>query len=438
MDVIVIGAGAAGLAAARELARAGRSVLVLEARDRIGGRCWTRVEPGIAVPIEYGAEFIHGRPRVTFSLLRRFGLRALRRNGTRWFVRRGALVVADRERLFDEIRRAMAQAGMPRPDMSFEDYLEQRLRRRLSPEACSLARRMVEGYDAADPKRASARAIVAEWTMESNDASFRPEGGYGALLGALAAELAASGVRLRLQCVVRAITWEPGHVLVEGTYLGRRFRAEARQAIVTLPLGVLKQDPEARGGVRFTPPLDAKRAALSALASGSALKVILRLRTPFWGQLERGRYRRAGFFQVPDALFPTFWTPYPAPAPVLVAWAGGPRAQRLAGSDPATLVRHAAESLQALFGSAVDVDAQLQGGYVHDWQTDPFARGAYSYVQVGGDGARRALAEPLRDTLYFAGEATDYTGECATVAGALQSGVRAARELLRHRARARR
>src|SRR5688572_18694243 len=87
MDVIVIGAGAAGLAAARELARAGLTVSLLEARDRIGGRCWTRCEPGLAMPIEYGAEFIHGRPQATFALLREFGLGAAKRSGTRWYVR---------------------------------------------------------------------------------------------------------------------------------------------------------------------------------------------------------------------------------------------------------------------------------------------------------------------------------------------------------------
>ena len=124
MDVIVIGAGAAGLAAARELSRSGLSVLILEARDRVGGRCWTRHEPGLCVPIEYGAVFIHGRPRATLSLLRALDIAADKRVGTRWFVRLGELAATDPTRVFDEICRAMMRAGKPRIDVSFAEYLE--------------------------------------------------------------------------------------------------------------------------------------------------------------------------------------------------------------------------------------------------------------------------------------------------------------------------
>jgi monoamine oxidase len=184
------------------------------------------------------------------------------------------------------------------------------------------------------------------------------------------------------------------------------------------------------------PSLDGKRAALAALASGPALKVILRFRTPFWDRLEAGRYRRAGFFQAPEAAFPTFWTSLPARAPELVAWAGGPRARRMSGHAAPHLIRQALDSVQVLFGKRVDIADEFERGYVHDWQGDPYARGAYSYVRVGGQGARKALATPLLDTLYFSGEAADYEGETGTVAGALQSGARAARALLEARGRA--
>jgi monoamine oxidase len=430
MDVIVIGAGAAGLAAARELADAGLSVALLEARDRIGGRCWTRTEPELAMPIEYGAEFIHGRPAATFSLLREFGIGAAKRSGTRWFVKRGELGVANRGALFAEICAAMAKVGTPRPDVMFAHYLDHRLGPHLSADSRIMAQRMVEGYDAADPQRVSARAIVQEWTAGGNDVTFRPRGGYGALLGALADSLDAGCVHLRLQNIVTSVQWQRGRVQVDGTSLGRPFQVEAERAIVALPLGVLQQSPTVPGAVRFTPRLQEKRAALASLASGPALKVILRFRRPFWELLQQGRYRRAGFFQAPEAAFPTFWTAYPAPAPVLVAWAGGPRAAHLSGADSRDIIRKALDSARLLFGVGADVDGELTGAYVHDWQRDPYARGAYSYVRVGGMGARKALGRPLRATLYFAGEAADYEGETGTVAGALQSGVRAARELL--------
>src|SRR4029453_6534748 len=132
MDVIIIGAGAAGLGAAAELVRHERSVLVLEARDRIGGRCWSRQEPGLAVPIELGAEFIHGMPAVTFELLRKVGISAVQRTGTRWFVKLGGMRPRERGEFLGRIRRAMQDGGMPRKDVSFSDYLERHLKKRLS------------------------------------------------------------------------------------------------------------------------------------------------------------------------------------------------------------------------------------------------------------------------------------------------------------------
>jgi len=432
VGVIIVGAGAAGLAAASALARARVSVLLLEARDRVGGRCWTRREPELAAPIEYGAEFIHGRPEATFSLLRRSGIATVERTGTRWFVQSGTLGPSDRAEVMAQIRRAMQLAPVPRKDMSFAQYLERRLSMHLSPQAMTLALRMVEGYDAARPDLASARAIVQEWTGESsgNDVSFRPRGGYGAMLAGLASEFEGRDARLRLEHVVRRVNWCPGRVEIEGSAFGRAFRVQAARAIVTLPLGVLQASPTARGAVRFAPSLETKRSALDALGAGPALKVIFRFRSAFWERIEHGRYRNAGFFQAPQAPFPTFWTTYPMRAPQLVAWAGGPRAQRWSGAGPQAIVRAARASLKTLFGAAVDIDGELEGAYVHDWQTDPYARGAYSYVKVGGALARKTLAAPLADTLYFAGEATDYEGETGTVAGALQSGARAAREVL--------
>ena len=117
-------------------------------------------------------------------------------------------------------------------------------------------------------------------------------------------------------------------------------------------------------------------------------------------------------------------------APLLTAWAGGPKAARLTGSTKKELLRHALASVRSALGGVPKVEAY----YVQDWQADPFARGGYSYVRVGGRGARRILQKSLEDTLFFAGEATDTEGEAGTVGGALGSGIRAAREIMRQRA----
>jgi monoamine oxidase len=160
------------------------------------------------------------------------------------------------------------------------------------------------------------------------------------------------------------------------------------------------------------------------------VKLGLRFRSAFWEEIENGRYRDVGFFHAREAALPTYWTALPVRAPLLVAWAGGPRAARLAGASTDELAKLAVTTLQSMFGASCDVQALLEAAYWHDWQQDPYSRGAYSYVRVGGGNANRELAAPLDQTLFFAGEATDFADERATVTGAILSGERAAREAL--------
>lgn len=431
-DILIIGAGGAGLAAAAELVHSGRRVLLLEARDRIGGRIWTQQTPDLPVPIEYGAEFIHGDALATMAILRKGGKTAVASTDTHFRLHEGEL--AARNDFFHEVQNAMrASTGeLKEKDLSFDSFLEQS--KHLSPEARQYAKMMAEGFDAADTSRASARAIVAEWTadMMSDDApQSRPQGGYDALLATLATSLQSANIRLQLQTIVQTVRWSPGAVEIEGTFIGKPYRASAPLAIVTLPLGVLQLSPGVPGAVRFTPGLDEKRSALRGLASGAVIKLMLRFKSAFWEELDGGHYRDAAFFHAPAADFQTYWTQLPVRAPLLVAWAGGPSAARLSTTvAPEDIAANGVATLQSMLGKHCDVAAALQGTYFHDWQQDPFARGAYSYVRVGADEARRMLATPLGNTLFFAGEATDTEGETATVTGALQSGIRAAHEAL--------
>ena len=429
-DVLIIGAGAAGLRAAAEVARAGRRALLVDARERIGGRIWSHHEPGLPVPVELGAEFIHGRADATFSLLESAGGAAVDAGGDHWSLREGRLVPS--EDMFAQIRVAMKRSNaLAGRDMPFDDFVERHLRDALSAEVRLYARRLAQGFDAADTRRASARALAQEWAGGSSVEApqFRPLGGYGPLLSSLASELRGSRVALQLDTRVRALRWTRSSVTLRGAFLGRPFQASARRAIVTLPLGVLQRVAGAPGAVRFTPALTAKRAALRRLAPGPVLKVLLRFRSAFWEALDGGRYRDVAFFHPREAPFPTFWTALPVRTPLLVAWAAGPHAQRLSGTAKPRIVRAALDSLGTLFGPRASVAERLESAWVHDWQRDPYALGAYSYVLVGGEKARAELAKPLGGTLFFAGEATD-TDEAGTVAGALRSGERAAREAL--------
>ena len=406
-EVIVIGAGAAGLAAAATLARAGRPVLVLEARSRIGGRCLTLRHPALEAPVELGAEFIHGRPDATVALLKKMKTKAVESTRTQRMLWNGRLVSVD---AFSAARAAVQDFHESR-DLSFHAFLN---RQSLPPLTRTLATMMVQGFDAADPRKVSAHDIAEEWGAEAIGASqARPRGGYGPLLE----KLAGSGARLQLQTAVREVRWRSGRVEVGGTFQGQPFRAIAKRAIVTLPLGVLQS-----GAVRFFPALNEKKLALDKLASGPVIRVALVFASRFWEK----RFPDVAFFHSPAAPFPTFWTPLPMRAPLLTAWAGGPKAARLAGRGSHALVHLALQTVEGV----LQQDGSLAAAYVHDWRSDPYARGGYSYVKVNGEGAREQLAAPLEATLFFAGEATNAEGESGTVGGALQSGERAAREAL--------
>jgi monoamine oxidase len=396
----VIGAGAAGLAAAAELARAGASVLLVEARGRIGGRCHTRRLPGIPVPVELGAEFIHGRPEATMSLLKQAGIPPVDSTRTQLVAFDGKLRAVN---IFTQAQR-VARKELTGRDVSFEVFLRKQRVPRLTR---TLATMMVQGFDAADPRLISAREVIEEWSGEGLGASQpRPQGGYGPFLESLANR----GARLQLETVVRRIRWSRRSVEVQGSFRGERWSAWAPRAVITLPIGVL-------------PALKVreKRSALSRLASGPVIRVAMAFREAFWEKEHPG----VAFFHSPEAPFPTFWTPLPMHAPLMTAWAGGPKAEKLTGKKPERLLRDAFESVRSVLKGIEDPTAYL----VHDWQADPYARGGYSYVRVGGTGAREELAAPLEETLHFAGEATDVE-QSGTVGGALASGIRAAREIL--------
>ena len=367
----------------------------------------------------------------TFELLREVGKAALDTSGAHWTLRDGKLV-QNTEDLFEAIQNALERSKiLQQPDISFQTWLNRSDQYGLSPDAAAMAKAFVEGFDAADPARVSTHFVAQEWGSGGllDSSQFRPLGGYSSVLAALAGSLDRENIRLQLQTVVKEVRWSRGSVEIDATFLDQPFRATATCAIVTLPLGVLQAPADAPGAVRFAPGLDSKQTALQGLESGPVLKLSLRFRRAFWEELDGGRYHDASFFHSAATTFPTFWTTLPLRAPLLTAWIAGPKAARLSSTTTPHIVELALDSLSSVFAPRPQSDFELEAAYLHNWQTDPFSRGAYSYVAVGGSGARSALAAPLEDTLFFAGEATDTQNEAATVTGALQSGARAAREV---------
>jgi monoamine oxidase len=243
---------------------------------------------------------------------------------------------------------------------------------------------------------------------------------------------------LRLNVPVTEVLWSEGSVDVKTQTKeagGETFRA--RLAVVTLPLGVLQARPGCPGAVCFVPELEEKAAALQQMQMGAGIRLTLRFRQCFWADemmVTTPRVRSLRDMSVlfaPDACFPTWWTSLSAGAATLTGWAAGPYGGKLSGKGEKFIVQSALEALSILFGLEVRVlNFLLEDFRVHDWQADPYSRGCYSYTQVGGSDSVRVLAQSLKNTLFFAGEATELTGNHATVHGAIATGYRVAREIL--------
>lgn len=416
-DVAIIGAGAAGLAAASHLSQRGVDVLLLEGRERIGGRAYTLQSYDGSWPVELGAEFIHGPAPATVALMNECGESATETLGDGFRMHNGRLESG--LDMWDAVESVLNRVDLHGRDLSVEEFLSTVPRAEASEHVIEDVRALVEGFDAAVTTDASAIAIAKEWRSGENNTAARPVNGYAPIMHYLARTV---NMHTLLRTRVDEVGWSPGEVRVRANRSGDAMEIHAQRAIVTVPIGVLRQQL-----VQFDPPLPReKQDAISAIAMGPVIKVVLDFRSAFWERLENGRYRDAGFFRSPESSFSTLWTRMPQRTPLLVAWAGGGAAHRLIekGLDP---IETALDTCQTIFPS-VDIRAELRNAYYHDWQADRFACGAYSFLRVNGGNARSVLAAPLDRTLFFAGEATcsDDTG---TVAGALESGYRAAQEL---------
>ena len=423
-DVIVVGAGAAGLAALRDLRRAGLHVLCLEARDRIGGRILTVHDPHSPIPVELGPEFVHGHPPQSLELIARGRLAIYDSNENSVQIRAGKpLEQAESWDQIAAVTEDMKKVEERGEDPTFLDFLAAQK----YPEAVKqLATNFVEGFNAARKEDVSvaslARDARAAEAIGSNS-NFRILNGYDALVRVLAADYPES---VRLNRIVECIDWQSAQVTVKtrsalsGGY--QKFIASA--AVITIPLGVLQAD-----AVRFAPEPENVLSAAKALRFGNVNRVVMRFREAWWARIEH--LKDAGFWLSDERYFPTWWTTLPVRAPLLTGWSSGPHSDELIEADRGGIVAAALDDLAKVAGTARGpIEEQLAAVHFHDWRNDPFARGAYSYVPAGALEDREILAQPVEGTLFFAGEATDLEGHSATVHGAMASGQRAARQVL--------
>lgn len=418
-DVVILGGGIAGLTAARDLSCASVNVMLLEARDRLGGRILT--DHSLGYPVELGAEFVHGRPPETWDAAKAAGLHVEEvagfprtRRENRWF---------DSGKLMHEVNQIFESMRPGSNDQSFQQYASTHPEQ-YSSAAVDQACKFVEGFHAADAERVSMewllQAVNAEEAIDG-DHSFRVAEGYDRLVEAVQSKIDPDRCELRTRTEVQEVHWLGDSVNIV-TASGQ---ISAPKAIVTLPLAVLKA-----GKVRFDPELSREKLeAMRYLETGPVIRVSLCFREKFWD--DKNETRNASFLFTDDPQFPTWWTSNPFSFPILTGWAASHHATALRGVRQDQIVEVALRSLGSIMEIAPgDLEKNLERAFVHDWQADPYACGAYSYVTVGGSGAERALAKSLNGVLFFAGEATNFEGHNGTVHGAMATGIRAAREIL--------
>ncbi len=415
-DVLVIGAGVAGLTAARELARQGLSVTVVEARDRIGGRVHTIRDFG-GHPAEGGAEFVHTAAAETWPDIRAAGLavrkcalsrRSMFNLGGRshllpWFLLRPGAWSAF------PILRHLARARPP--DMSARDFIEHH---RYRGRARLLAEMVFTAHLPGSTDEIGVLGLLEDRVLDLYAGSFhRIANGYDHLVNHLA-----RGLDVRLRTPVATVCWTPDGVTVS-TAAGRAL--SARAAISTLPLGVL-----ASGAVEFVPALpETKRGAFRELVMGPVLKILFHFSRRFWPAKLANLTCATG----PVTLYwPALDGPQRAPA-VLTAYCTGPRAARLSELPEDQAVAVVLADLARLFPRA-DPRRLLLGHRRVDWTTDPFARGGFTFTRPGGRGARSRLAASDTGALFWAGAAMGTPAIAETVQAAHVSGLRAASEVM--------
>jgi monoamine oxidase len=403
-SIVIIGAGAAGLMAARLLAAAGQLVTVLEARDRIGGRVHTIQPTGFDKPIEAGAEFIHGKLPVTLQLLKEAGMTYHAVEGKMWRVKNGHWSEQSAFALgWDELMQRMQAL---QEDMPLADFLQQYFSGEQYKALRASVQRFAEGFDLADTTRASTLALRDEW-MHEQDEQYRIPAGYLPLMQYLHDEAVKKGCLVHTSCIVQTIRWKRDQVQVITTD-GQAFMAN--KVIVTVPIAVLQS-----GAIAFEPAIGQAARAIQTIGYGSVIKINLQFNNAFWND-----HKNDIGFILSEETVPTWWTYLPDTRPMLTGWLGGPQAAQWYDAGEETILQQALQSLAAIFKeSTSELQSKLTAWHVANWHKDRFAQGAYSYSIPGTSDARKQLKEPIDQTIFFAGEGIYDEHDGGTVEAAL-------------------
>jgi monoamine oxidase len=422
-DAIIIGGGAAGLMAAKILSANHKKILLLEAKDRLGGRIYP--VNSFSFPAEGGAEFIHGNLKTTFGLLKEAHHNKEKIKGTFCKVEKGKWyadnhLVPGWELLIQRMKDC-------KKDVSIHDFLNTFLKAKKYDALKKYFTKYIEGYDAANPVNTSIFAIRKE--MQAGDKpQYRPQSGYHSLIDYLKETCLRNGAVITTnEPVIKLLRNKNVEVFTS------QKKYSCKKVICAVPLGVLQSTRKQKSFIDFPDFLKGHLNAAKKIGNGPVIKFLLEFDKAFWldETFLKDKNVPAPSYLFTDTVIPTWWTQYPSREPLLTGWLAGPSSYKIRNYSAKKFEQMVLESLSSIFTMSVDdVQKRLKNFRVVNWINEPYILGGYSYPTLQTTKARKILQQSFENAFYFAGEYVP-DNSSSTVDAALLSGKLVAKQIVK-------